>query len=73
MPLWVKNLCFVGFFSLHARLLSGASRYPHLLSALLALLAVVVVLVVGMGWNYAFIGAVLALQVLSMLPAWRAP
>lgn len=73
LPLWVKNLCFVGFFSLHARLLSGASRHPHLLSALLALLAVVVVLVVGMGWNYAFIGAVLALQVLSMLPAWRAP
>lgn len=72
MPLWVKNLCFVSFFCLHAWLLSGESRYPMLWSVVLALWAPVVVLVVGMGWNYSFIGAVFALQVLAFIPTWRA-
>lgn len=72
LPLWVKNLCFVSFFCLHAWLLSGESKRPMLWSIVLALWAPVVVLVAGMGWNYSFIGAVLALQALAFIPAWRA-
>lgn len=72
LPLWVKNLCFVGFFCMHALLLSGQSRWPVVWSIALAVLAPVVVLVVGMGWNFAFIGAVIAMQLLAFMPAWRA-
>lgn len=71
LPLWVKNLCFVSFFGLHAWLLALGPRRPMLWSIVLALFAPVVVLVVGMGWNYAFIGAVLATQALASLPPWR--
>lgn len=73
LPLWFKNLCFVSFFCAHAYLLGGRSRRPRLWALLLALAAPVVVLVMGMGWNYAFIGATLALQALAFLPAWRSP
>ncbi|MGH8037800.1 MAG: hypothetical protein ACREPD_08675 [Stenotrophomonas sp.] len=72
LPLWVKNLSFVAFFCTHAWLLSGTSRRPLLWSIALAVTAPVVILVVGMGWNFAFVGAVFALQLLAFIPAWRA-
>lgn len=71
LPLWFKNLCFVAFFSGHAWLMGGAARRPWLWSLVLVVTAPVIVLVVGMGWNYAFIGAVLALQLLAFLPKCR--
>ena len=73
LPLWVKNLCFVSFFCAHAYVLGGGPARPLLWSILLTLAAPVVVLVAGMGWNYAFIGATLAMQLLAFLPAWRGP
>jgi len=72
LPLWTKNLAFVGFFCGHAHLLSGRSRRPAVWLVALVLAAPVIVLVCGMGWNYAFVGAVLIVQVFSFLPAWRA-
>ncbi|WP_434027214.1 hypothetical protein [[Pseudomonas] boreopolis] len=72
LPLWTKNLVFVFFFFGHAHLLSGRSRYPALWVIGLTLAAPVVVLVFGMGWNYAFVCAVLTVQVFSFLPHWRA-
>lgn len=72
LPLWVKNLTFVAFFCTHAWLLSGTSRRPLLWSLVLALVAPMVVLIVGMGWNFAFIGAVIALQLLAFIAPWRA-
>lgn len=71
LPLWTKNLVFVLFFCAHAHVLSGHSRRPAVWVIALALAAPLVVLVFGMGWNYAFVGAVLAVQVFSFLPPWR--
>lgn len=71
LPLWTKNLVFVLFFCGHAHLLSGHSRRPAAWVIALTLAAPLVVLVFGMGWNYAFVGAVLAVQVFSFLPPWR--
>lgn len=73
LPLWFKNLCFVSYFCAHAYLLGGRCRHPRVCALLLVLAAPVVVLVMGMGWNYAFLGATLAMQVLAFLPAWRSP
>ena len=73
LPLWVKNLCFVAFFSLHAHLLGNRCQRRVLLTAVLSIAAPGIVLVVGMGWNYAFICALLALQILAFIPTWRTP
>ncbi len=73
LPLWTKNLMFVLFFCGHAHLLSGRARRPAVWVIALALAAPLVVLVFGMGWNYAFVAAVLAVQVFSFLPPWRSP
>ncbi|MBA0264436.1 hypothetical protein D7T58_04455 [Stenotrophomonas maltophilia] len=72
LPLWTKNLAFVAFFCGHAHLLSGRSRRPALWVVALVLAAPLIVLVCGMGWNYAFVGAVVIVQVFSFLPRWRA-
>ncbi len=67
LPLWVKNCLVVGYFVLHANslrgVLSGESAAPGR-SALLALAGACLVLLVAMGWSYAFVGAVLGVQVL---------
>lgn len=72
LPLWTKNLAFVAFFCGHAHLLSARSRCPAVWVVALVLAAPLIVLVCGMGWNYAFVGAVLVVQVFSFLPRWRA-
>jgi len=68
-PLWIKNLCFVGFFAGHAAYLSGLGEpgRPWLARGLLLSLAgMFVVLFVGMGWSYAFVVAVLAVTSLFL-------
>ena len=64
LPLWFKNLCFIVYFIAHARLLA---RPDGARSVLLTVAAPVVVLIIGMGWSYAFVGSVLATHVLA---AW---
>ncbi|MEN5119090.1 hypothetical protein ABE488_17430 [Luteimonas sp. TWI662] len=71
LPLWTKNLCFLLFFVGHAAILSGHLSSIRALQVVLAAAAPFLVLLVGMGWNYAFVGAVLALQLLAFLPRWR--
>lgn len=73
LPLWIKNLCFLLYFCAHARLLAGQARPVGLWIAVLAMAAPCVVLVAGMGWNFAFAGAVTGAQLLAFLPRWRAP
>ncbi|SDQ88766.1 hypothetical protein [Pseudoxanthomonas sp. CF125] len=64
LPLWVKNFCFVAYFAAHAHLL----RSPTLARSMtLTALAPVVVLVVGMGWSYAFVGTVVSVHFLAMI------
>lgn len=54
-PLWIKNLCFIAYFVAQDRLLQRPS--PSL-SVALSFVGPVIVLVVAMGWSYAFVGAV---------------
>lgn len=72
LPLWTKNLSFLLFICGHAYLLEGRSRRPLPLILVLSLAAPVIVLLIGMGWNYAFVAAVLAMQVFAFVPTWRA-
>lgn len=71
LPLWTKNLLFVGFFMVHARLVVGDARHPAMAQVSLVLMAPLIVLLVGMGWNYAFCLAVLAVQMIAFVPRWR--
>lgn len=71
LPLWTKNLCFILFFAGHAWLLSGRAKRAWLLQFSLSVAAPLIVLLVGMGWNYAFAVAVLAMQAFAFLPRWR--
>lgn len=64
LPLWVKNFCFVAYFAAHAQLLRSPTPGR---STVLSLLAPVVVLVVGMGWSYAFVGAIVSVHFLAMI------
>ena len=59
LPLWFKNLCFVAFFILHGRFLYQPTG-PQ--AVLLAFASAAIVLVVAMGWAYAFAGATLAVH-----------
>lgn len=74
LPLWIKNLCFVLYFIAHARYLSesdgGATRGWS--AAFLVLAGAVIVIFVGMGWSYAFVGAVLAVHAVDMLSGFVA-
>lgn len=64
LPLWFKNLCFLLFFFFHSRFI----RTPSLVAcASLTLAGPVIVLLIGMGWSYAFVGAVVSVQMLSLL------
>ena len=68
LPLWTKNLCFVLFFVAHGRYLAderhGGAATAWAATAL-SLAGVLIVMFVGMGWSYAFVGAVLAVQALA--------
>ena len=71
LPLWIKNLCFLLFFVGHGVVLSGRSSGTWALQLALTVAAPFLVLLVGMGWNYAFVIAVLSLQLFAFVPAWR--
>ena len=73
LPLWTKNLLFVGFFAGHARLIVGDLSRPWILQLVLTLAAPVIVMLVGMGWNYSFSLAVFAVQIFAFIPRWRQP
>ena len=75
LPLWTKNLCFVLFFAAHGRYLASEIRSMHatvLAAVTLSLAGVLIVMFIGMGWSYAFVGAVLAVQVLAAAVNLRA-
>lgn len=64
LGLWLKNLAFVAYFLALDRFLREDE--PSLWSALgLAIGGIVIVLLVAMGWAYAFVGAAWATQALS--------
>lgn len=67
-PLWIKNTCFILFYAFHARYVSAetmtASRKAQT-SAALAATGALIVIFVGMGWSYAFVGAIVVVQGLS--------
>ncbi|WP_447591781.1 hypothetical protein [Stenotrophomonas rhizophila] len=73
LPLWTKNLAFVLYFVVHARLVeqNGTRSLAGMIA--LSLAGPVIVLIMGMGWNYAFLGAVLGMQLLAFIGRWQAP
>jgi len=73
LPLWIKNLCFVLFFTLHGWLLASRSRMlgTAAVAIALALAGVLIVMFVGMGWSYAFAGALVGVQVLALVADQR--
>ena len=75
LPLWIKNLCFVLYFIAHARYLAapgGGGPRMAWSAGCLVLAGALIVFFVGMGWSYAFVGAVLAVHALAMLAGWMA-
>ena len=73
LPLWTKNLAFVLYFVAHARLVEDNGTRPLAGMIALSLAGPVIVLIIGMGWNYAFLGAVLGLQLLAFIGRWQSP
>lgn len=73
LPLWTKNLAFVLYFVVHARLVEQNGMRPLAWIIALSLAGPVIVLIMGMGWNYAFLGAVLGMQLLAFVGRWQAP
>lgn len=72
LPLWTKNLCFVLFFAAHARFMAGDAGPARLGPALLlAMAGGFIVVFIGMGWSYAFAGAVCAVHLLVALAGVR--
>lgn len=65
LPLWFKNLCFLGYFIAHSRHLGRPGRFG---ASVLSACGVPLVLLIGMGWSYAFAGAVSGV---ALLHAWR--
>lgn len=64
LPLWIKNFCFLLYFVGHSRLLLKMEGDKWTLFWL-TLFGVCIILLVGMGWSYAFVGAVLFVHTLS--------
>jgi hypothetical protein len=73
LPLWIKNLCFVLFFIGHAWLLSGTCSRAGVLQLALSVAAPLIVLLVGMGWNHAFVLSTALVQLFAFLPQWQQP
>lgn len=67
LPLWFKNLAFVGYFAAHGAFLVRPSRARALA---LSLAGIWIVLLIAMGWAYAFVGAVVFVQALDMAARW---
>lgn len=80
LPLFLKILCVVAYFMLHANLmarLNSGSHHGFASVSGLALFGLAIVLAISMGWSYAFVGAVLLTQVLVLAATrgrtgWRA-
>jgi hypothetical protein len=64
LPLWVKNFAFVGYFLAHATLLSDQGRTSWGRTIALSVYGALTVLLLGMGWSYAFVGAVIGVHFL---------
>ncbi|MET3928976.1 hypothetical protein ABIE51_000863 [Lysobacter sp. OAE881] len=64
LPLWVKNLFFVAYFLWHATFLAEQGKDGWNAATGLSLLGMFIILLVGMGWSYAFVGAVLGVHAL---------
>lgn len=73
LPLWIKNLSFVTYFALHACYLTmpaGGWR-PRALGLGLTVAGPVIVLIIGMGWSYAFVAAVFAVNLIAIADAFK--
>lgn len=73
LPLWIKNLSFVTYFALHAYYLTMPTEgwRAWVIGLGLTLVGPVIVLMIGMGWSYAFVAAVLAVSVLTAAKSIR--
>jgi hypothetical protein len=69
LPLWTKNLSFVAYFSIHAWYLRAAPgrRATWITGLGLILAGPVIVLVIGMGWSYAFVAAVVVASLVAVI------
>lgn len=72
LGLWVKNLLVFILFLAHAWTLRN-DRGPGLAAAPLSAYGLVVVVLCAMGWSYAMVGAILAVQALHHLAMRRLP
>lgn len=73
LPLWIKNFSFVTYFAVHAYYLAmpvGGRRH-WAISLALTLAGPMIVLIVGMGWSYSFVAAVLAVNLLAVVDSVR--
>ena len=71
LPLWLKNLSFVAYFSLHTYYLTmpaGGWR-AKAIGLGLTVVGPVIVLMIGMGWSYSFVASVCAVSVLTAIDA----
>jgi hypothetical protein len=62
LPQWFKNLIFLLCFWLHGALLTRPSRKQALV---VSLLMPIIVLLIGMGWSYAFVAAIFVVHGLA--------
>jgi hypothetical protein len=73
LPLWIKNLSFVTYFAVHAYYLTmptGAGR-AWFVGLGLTVTGPVIVLMIGMGWSYPFVAAVLAVSLFTTVESIR--
>lgn len=68
---WVKNLSFVLYFVAHAYYLNNnlSKQSSFVLGSSLGLVGAFIVLMIAMGWSYAFVGAVLFVYVFTVSSA----
>ncbi|MDE2156068.1 MAG: hypothetical protein KGJ32_09295 [Xanthomonadaceae bacterium] len=67
LSLWIKNLSFVAYFSVHAYYLTMPTKAGRawIVGLGLALVGPVIVLMLGMGWSYSFVAAVLVVGLIA--------
>ncbi|UGB37562.1 hypothetical protein [Frateuria soli] len=71
LPLWLKNFSFVLYFAGYSRYLSRPNGHAPVLATCLTVAGPVIVLVLGMGWSYAFVLSVLSVHLLDIVVAAR--